>query len=66
MFCFFLILKQSHPRIPITQNLMKAPIGVSTNQEVNVLYMQLSIEKLVDSVGYLPGKRCPYPPICFY
>ena len=24
--------------------------------------MQLSIEKLVDSVGYLPGKRCPYPP----
>ena len=28
--------------------------------------MQLSIEKLVDSVGYLPKKRCPYPPICFY
>ena len=24
--------------------------------------MQLSIEKLVDPVGYLPGKRCPYPP----
>ena len=27
--------------------------------------MQLSIEKLVDCVGYLPGKRCPYPPILF-
>ena len=24
--------------------------------------MQLSIETLVDSVGNLPGKRCPYPP----
>ena len=24
--------------------------------------MQLSIEKLVDSVEYLPGKRCPYHP----
>ena len=27
--------------------------------------MQLSIEKLVDSVGYLTGKRCPYPPFVF-
>ena len=27
--------------------------------------MQLSIETLVDSVGNLPGKRCPYPPQLF-
>ena len=26
----------------------------------------LNIQKLIDSLGYLPGMRCPCPLICYY
>ena len=39
----FLILEQSHPRIPNIQTLMKAPIGVSTNQEVNAVFILIRL-----------------------
>ena len=42
-FCFFLLLEQSHPRILNIQTLMNAPIGVSTNQKVNAVFILIRL-----------------------